>query len=54
MSSKSSCDLELGRGFGFGREFLDRLARRLQLGFLDRAGDVQLTLALNLGVQRPP
>jgi hypothetical protein len=35
-------DLELGRGFGLGGQFLDRLARRLQFGFFGRTGDVQV------------
>ena len=47
-------DLELGRGFGFGGEFLDRLARGLQFGFFGRAGDVQADLDRHFRVQRAP
>ena len=34
-------DFEIGFGFGFGGEFLDRLARGLKFGFFDRTRDVQ-------------
>ena len=45
-------DFEFCLGLGLGGQFLDRLARRLKLGFFFRAGDVQLDRDIDLGVQQ--
>jgi hypothetical protein len=52
ISSNNSAISNSACGFGFGGQFLDRLARSLQFGLFRRTGDVQGDLHRDFRVQR--